>query len=118
MRFVKLFALVSTLLFSGCLTHYIVEGSCRLQIGNDTERYTVESFSVVTENAEIPWIKGDILPGEKSRVVEEDLVGTFKVRLRMSGAAAVDTVFEQRFDAGSVFLQIREKTGTIEIVTR
>lgn len=106
------------LLLCGCVTHYVVDDTCRLQIGNDTQNYTVTSFSVVSKDNEIVWISDDVEPGEKSKVSERDFVGSFTVRLKMSGSSKVDTTFKQRFDGGSVFLQIVEDDGAIEIHRR
>lgn len=105
-----------SLLFTGCVTHYVIEGTCRLQVGNDTENYTVQKVSIVSkDSSETVWIRDEILPGEKSKVVERDLVGNFTVHVQMD---ALDTTFEQRFDAGSVFLQIRENKGVVEFKVR
>lgn len=115
----KTLVLFLAVLLAGCVSHYVVDGSCRLQIGNSTENYTVQSLSILAkDSSEVSWISDEVLPGEQSRVVEKDFVGLFKVRIRMSGEASVDTVFEQRFEGGSTFMQIREKDGAIEIVTR
>lgn len=104
-------------LLSGCVTHYVVDGSVRLQLGNATESCTIESLSVVNSNGEeLKWIDETILPGESSKVKERDFVGRFRVRLAYEQEGILkDTLFQRHFDGGSIFLQISEKEGALVI---
>lgn len=101
----------------GCVTHYVVDGSVRLQLGNATENCTLESLSVVSSNGkELKWIDETILPGESSKVEERDLVGNFRIRLVYEKDGELkDTVFTRHFDGGSTFLQISEKDDVLVI---
>ncbi len=116
------------ILFSGCLTHYVVDGSVRLQLGNETENYTIESLSILKSDSseKVVWMDETILPGEKSRVREMDFVGRFKVQVvygewdknALKSKSFKDTVFSKRFDGGSIFLQFTEKDGILKIKER
>ena len=107
-------------LFAGCLTHYVINGSVRLQIGNDTENYTILALSVIsTSEKEYPWITEKVLPGENSKVKEEDYAGTVKIKISYEyKGIQKDTLLEKRFDGGSIFLQFKEKEGILEIHER
>lgn len=104
-----LLALPATLL-TACISHYFVDGDVRLQLGNSTETYTLERFSVLdSSDAELVWIDEEVLPGEKSKVHTGYYVGTFRVKLVYEqGGAEADTVFKKNFDGGSTFLKVSE----------
>lgn len=111
MKLLKLASLLAvTALLTACISHYFVDGDVRLQIGNSTERYTLERFSVIDSlGSELVWIEEEILPGEKSKVHTGYYVGTFRVKLvyELEGSEA-DTVFRKNFDGGSTFMKVSE----------
>lgn len=111
MKLLKIaFLLAVAALLSACISHYFVDGDVRLQIGNSTEAYTLERFSVLdSTDAELVWIEEEILPGEKSKVHTGYYVGTFRVKLvyELDGAEA-DTIFKKNFDGGSSFMKVSE----------
>jgi hypothetical protein len=65
------------------MSHLFTDTSTRLQVENKTD-VTILGVDIISEDGTSvqPWIRDAIEPGEKSRVVEEDWVGTFKVRVR------------------------------------
>ena len=69
---------------SGCLSHWCIDSSTRLQIENKSSK-TIVGIDIISEDGSeyVPWIQDTIRPGEKSRVYEEDWVGTFNVRFRI-----------------------------------
>ena len=71
---------------SGCLSHWAIDSTTRLQIENKTN-VTFYGLDIVSEDGSsvVPWISDTLEPGERSRVYEEDWVGTFRVRLKMGG---------------------------------
>ena len=74
--------LLLSLSLTGCLSHWFTDSTTRLQIENKTERVFV-GLDIVSEDGSttIPWIRETLKPGERSRVYEQDWVGTFKIRL-------------------------------------
>ena len=70
----------------GCLSHWFTDSTTRLQIENKTN-VTFYGLDIVSEDgtSAVPWISDTLEPGERSRVYEEDWVGTFKARLKMGG---------------------------------
>ena len=71
---------------SGCLSHWFTDSTTRLQVENKTN-VTFYGLDIVSEDGTsiVPWISDTLEPGERSRVYEEDWVGTFKARLKMGG---------------------------------
>jgi len=71
---------------SGCLSHWFTDSTTRLQIENKTN-VTFYGLDIVSEDGTsiVPWISDTLEPGERSRVYEQDWVGTFKARLKMGG---------------------------------
>ena len=65
------------------MSHVFLDTSTRLQVENKTD-VTILGLDIIAEDGSkvVPWINESVLPGEKSKVVEEDWVGTFKVRVR------------------------------------
>ena len=116
----KFFCLSCLFLLMGCVTHYVIDGSVRLQLGNATDNCTLETLIIVGEDGEeLVWIDESVFPGESSKVKERDFVGTFKVRLSYKqDGVSKDTVFKKHFDGGSVYLQISEKEGNLQIHAR
>ena len=104
--------LVCCLALTGCLSHWFVDSTSRLQVQNDTEEYTLLGLDVVGEDGSYKtWIDETILPGERSRVVEEDWVGNFTLRIRYTksadGSGKVKKATESfNLEGGSLFLVI------------
>ena len=75
--------LVCCSVLSGCLSHWFVDSSTRLQIENRTDVAILE-VGIVSEDGKTvsTWIDETIQPGERSRVSEQDWVGTFHMRVR------------------------------------
>ncbi len=68
---------------TGCLTHWVVDTSTRLQVQNKTDR-TFAQIQVVADSdssQNLVWIPDTLAPGNSSRVYEMDMVGTFHFRV-------------------------------------
>lgn len=80
------FLAVAAMGLSGCLSHWAIDSTTRLQIENKTN-VTFYGLDIVSEDGTsvVPWVSDTLEPGERSRVYEEDWVGTFRVRLKMGG---------------------------------
>lgn len=126
--------LLLSLSLTGCLSHWFTDSSTRLQIENKTERVFV-GLDIVSEDgsSKIPWIRETLKPGERSRVYEQDWVGTFRIQLLFESglencamnfetkekecSAMYDTVthtpLEFEFDGGSSYMILtdNEKGG-------
>lgn len=114
-----LFALSLTL--TGCLSHWFVESESRLQVENATEDYTILSIGVVALDGSLysSWIDEKILPGERSRVVEGDWVGEFKLRIDYTASkdGSGDTLTDYRMfdlDGGSLFMMVEANGDTLK----
>ena len=83
MKYLRLFLCLVTLSLTACMSHVFIDTTTRLQVENKTD-VTILGLDIVSEDGTSvqPWIRDAIEPGEKSKVVEEDWVGTFKVRVR------------------------------------
>ena len=83
MKFLRLFLCLVTLCLTACMSHLFLDTSTRLQVENKTD-VAILGLDVVSEDGTSvqPWIKDTVAPGEKSKVVEQDWVGTFRVRVR------------------------------------
>ncbi len=83
MKYLRLFLCLVALALTACMSHLFVDTTTRLQLENKTD-VTILGLDVVSEDGSSvrPWIRDTIEPGEKSRVFEEDWVGTFRVRVR------------------------------------
>lgn len=83
MKFLRLFLCLVALSLSACMSHLFIDTSTRLQVENKTD-VAILGLDIVSEDGSSiqPWISDTILPGEKSKVVEDDWVGTFRVRVR------------------------------------
>ena len=83
MKFLRLFLCFVAFSLSACMSHVLLDTSTRLQVENKTD-VTILGLDVISEDGTSvqPWIKETVAPGEKSKVVEQDWVGTFKVRVR------------------------------------
>ena len=83
MKYLRLFLCLVALSLTACMSHLFLDTSTRLQVENKTD-VTILGLDIVSEDGTSvqSWIRDAIEPGEKSKVVEEDWVGTFKVRVR------------------------------------
>jgi len=83
MKFLRLFLCLVMLCLTACMSHLFLDTSTRLQVENKTD-VAILGLDVISEDGTSvqPWIKDTIEPGEKSKVVEQDWVGTFRVRVR------------------------------------
>ncbi|MBQ1824161.1 MAG: hypothetical protein IKR75_08170 [Fibrobacter sp.] len=113
--------LLMTLGLTGCLSHWFLDSSTRLQVENRT-KFDVVSIDIISEDHTSikPWIKDTVRSGEKSRVYEEDWVGSFQARFVFLASDSVkrNVVKEYRadmdFDGGSLYMVLYEdKDGAI-----
>ena len=83
MKYLRLFLCLVAFSLTACMSHMFIDTTTRLQVENKTD-VTILGLDVISEDGTSvqPWIRDAIEPGEKSKVVEEDWVGTFKVRVR------------------------------------
>ena len=83
MKYLRLFLCQVVFSLTACMSHLFTDTSTRLQVENKTD-VTILGVDIISEDGTSvqPWIRDAIEPGEKSKVVEEDWVGTFKVRVR------------------------------------
>ena len=83
MKYLRLFFCLVALCLTACMSHLFLDTSTRLQVENKTD-VAILGLDVISEDGTSvqPWIRDTIEPGEKSKVVEEDWVGTFRVRVR------------------------------------
>ena len=83
MKYLRMFLCLVALSLTACMSHVFTDTTTRLQVQNKTD-VTILGVDIISEDGKSvqPWIRDAIEPGEKSRVVEEDWVGTFRVRVR------------------------------------
>lgn len=83
MKYLRLFLCLVAISLTACMSHVFTDTTTRLQVENKTD-VTILGLDIISEDGTSvqPWIRDAIEPGEKSKVVEEDWVGTFKVRVR------------------------------------
>lgn len=83
MKYLRMFLCLVALSLTACMSHVFTDTTTRLQVENKTD-VTIMGVDIISEDGTSvqPWIRDAIEPGEKSKVVEEDWVGTFKVRVR------------------------------------
>ena len=83
MKYLRLFLCLVAISLTACMSHVFTDTTTRLQVENKTD-VTILGVDVISGDGTSvqPWIRDAIEPGEKSKVVEEDWVGTFKVRVR------------------------------------
>ena len=116
-RFNRLYVITAVLAccmaLTGCLSHWFIDSTSRLQVENSTEDCTLLGLDVVSEDSTYrTWIDEKVLPGERSRVVEEDWVGDFTLRIRYTksadGKGKVLTSTESfNLEGGSLYLVIK-----------
>lgn len=118
---IKLALLASFLLtLNGCLSHYFLESSTRLQVENATKDCSIISINVLSEDglSSKPWLRETVLPGERSLVVEEDWVGEFKLEIKYTKSvdATGDTlsdIKEFEFEGGSLYLMVENHKDSL-----
>ncbi|PWJ36890.1 hypothetical protein [Fibrobacter succinogenes] len=83
MKYLRLFLCLVAISLTACMSHVFTDTTTRLQVENKTD-VTILGVDIISEDGKsvYTWIRDAVEPGEKSRVVEEDWVGTFKVRVR------------------------------------
>ena len=83
MKYLRLFICLVAISLTACMSHVFTDTTTRLQVENKTD-VTILGVDIISEDGKsvYTWIRDAVEPGEKSRVVEEDWVGTFKVRVR------------------------------------
>ena len=83
MKYLRLFLCLVAISLTACMSHVFTDTTTRLQVENKTD-VTILGVDIISEDGKsvYTWIRDAIEPGEKSRVVEEDWVGTFRVRVR------------------------------------
>lgn len=121
-RFCLTFACLMLAAFSltGCLSHWFLESETRLQVENATSAYAILSVDVLSADSteSRPWVEDVVMPGERSRVIEGDWVGTFILRFRYASASDTTTSVKMDIktfdlDGGSEFLQIKESGDSL-----
>lgn len=94
------------LTLSGCLTHWFLDSTTRLQIENRSSKTVVEVDILAEDGSYNVWIQDTIRTGEKSRVYEEDWIGTFCLRIRTLGADF--NIEDLKFDGGSEYMVLSD----------
>ena len=97
------------LTLTGCLSHWFVDSTTRLQVENRSKS-TILGIDIISEDGSSvrPWIKDTIEPGERSRVYEEDLVGTFRMRIRTTKSEYKFKNLE--LDGGSEYMVVSDSS--------
>jgi len=87
--------LLCPIFLTGCLSHWFIDSSTRLQVENKSSK-TIVGIDILSQDGSeyVPWIQDTIRPGERSRVYEEDWVGTFDVRFRISEMTTIGCACE------------------------
>lgn len=130
-------------MLSGCLSHWFIDSTTRLQIENRTDWY-ITSFDIrADDGSNWRWVKDTIAPGERSRVYEEDFVGSFKARLGLMNTSCLDSdsnnmkkdsetkeivkncvvlttedFFKVEFDGGSYYMVVKIVDGKLKLEFR
>jgi len=71
-------------LLQGCLVHWISDTNTRLQLFNRTSGLLAQ-LQIVSQDsnfADLVWISDTIQPGDRSLVIEKELVGKFHFRVQ------------------------------------
>lgn len=110
----------------GCVSHYFLESSSRLQVENATSSFTLLAVDVLSEDGKSykSWISETVKPGERSHVAEEDWVGTFTLRFTFikseEGSKSIEDSEESFTDSkefdlegGSLFLKVSESGDSL-----
>lgn len=106
MKYLRLFLCLVALTLTACMSHILLDTSTRLQIENKTD-VAILGLDIVSEDGTSvrSWINETIEPGEKSKVVEEDWVGTFRVRVRFDKWDKYDKMYLETCEAKPVRVQ-------------
>jgi len=122
-RFATLLSLLlMSLPLTGCLSHWFLDSTSRLQVENATENCTLLGVDVMSEDGTSykRWVDETILPGERSRVAEEDWVGDFELRVRYTrttdgSGEEQEFVFDAELDGGSLYLVVENDGDSFKV---
>lgn len=110
----------ATNLLTGCLSHWFLDSTSRMQIENATDCCTILGLDVVTNDSigYSIWVGEKLLPGERSHVVEDDWVGKFKLRLRYTkskdGSGKVNYNYRKiDLDGGSLYMVVKNVSDSL-----
>lgn len=120
MKYLRLFLCLVVFSLTACMSHVFIDTTTRLQVENKTD-VTILGVDIISEDGTSvqPWIRDAIEPGEKSKVVEEDWVGTFRVRVRWGGFVYVkdgkcETRLLKKGDSGNVVNPAEETKSVVK----
>lgn len=120
MKYLRLFLCLVVFSLTACMSHVFIDTTTRLQVENKTD-VTILGVDIISEDGTSvqPWIRDAIEPGEKSKVVEEDWVGTFRVRVRWGGFVYVkdgkcETRLLKKGDSGNVVNPAKETKSVVK----
>lgn len=120
MKFLRLFLCLVIFSLMACMSHVFTDTTTRLQVENKTD-VTILGLDIISEDGSSvrTWINESIQPGEKSKVVEEDWVGTFRVRVRWGGFVYVkdgkcETRLLKKGDSGNVVNPAKETKSVVK----
>lgn len=118
MKFLRLFLCLVAFALTACMSHLFIDTSTRLQVENKTD-VTILGLDVVSDDGSSvsPWIRDSIEPGEKSKVVEEDWVGTFRVRVRWAKSVIQESRCESALAKDASDKKTTEVTKNMSSVT-
>ncbi len=115
-------ALICCLCLTGCLSHWFIDTDSRLQVENATENCTLLSLDIYSmENDNYQrWISETLLPGERSRVVQNDWVGKFTLRVNytesVDGSGEVKHFLKKMdVEGGSLFLKVESDGDSLSL---
>ncbi|MCF0222363.1 MAG: hypothetical protein HUK19_08720 [Fibrobacter sp.] len=119
------FSLVLCVGLTGCLSHWFIETTSRLQVENATEDCTVKSVDIFSADSTsyVRWVDEQILPGERSRVVENDWVGNFRIRVNYTRSTdgsgkTLHYVKKMEVEGGSLFLKVESDEDSLSLKFR
>lgn len=120
-RFVPALAVV---FLAGCLSHWVVDTSTRLQLENRTS-FQAANLRLVAESGQLPpveWIPDTLEPNKRSHVFEEDYVGSFHFRISVKDLSCGDSLCWQdhslglrSLGGGSVLWRLEIEDGQLKI---
>lgn len=118
-------ALLCCVALTGCLSHWFVETTSRLQVENATEDCTLLSVDIFSDDSTsyVRWINETLLPGERSHVVENDWVGTFRLRVNYTQSTdgsgkTLHYVKKMEVEGGSLFLKVESDADSLVLKFR
>ncbi len=110
---------------TGCLSHWFIETNSRLQVENATEDCTLLSVDIFSDDSTsyVRWINETLLPGERSHVVENDWVGTFRLRVNYTQSTdgsgkTLHYVKKMEVEGGSLFLKVESDADSLVLKFR